>query len=202
MTILLSKYGRADQVDLLEGLNMLFAQQATKVKVPRVYALYNEPESSTNYVVMEYIKGDTLNTQWAYLTHGEKSEIATTLRQYFDELRGISSPGDFGSIGKRHLLHGIFWTSQPTPSINGPFNSEAALNEVLALKYLAPADTRTTYKADFYRRSLSRVFRGHDPTFSHADFQRKNIIVGRLPSDANANTNQYEVSLIDWELAG
>ncbi|OAT07160.1 hypothetical protein BDBG_16777 [Blastomyces gilchristii SLH14081] len=49
------KYGRADQVDLLEELNV---QQATKVKVPRVYALYNEPESSTNYVVKEYIKGD------------------------------------------------------------------------------------------------------------------------------------------------
>ncbi|TPX25060.1 hypothetical protein DIZ76_010509 [Coccidioides immitis] len=196
------KFGRASQVDLLEGLNMLFVQQATKLKVPRVYALYNDPESSTNYIIMEFIKGDTLDTQWAHLTHCEKSEIAMILRQYFDELRSFPSPGFFGSIGKSHLLHGIFWTSQPTPSINGPFNSEAALNEALALKYLETADTRTTYKADFYRRSLSHVFRGHDPKFTHADFQRKNVIIRRLPGNANTNTNQYEVTLIDWELAG
>lgn len=114
------KFGAASQVDLLGGVNMLFVQQTTRVKVPRVYALYNDPESSTNYIIMEYIEGDSLDTQWAHFTDSEKCEIATTLRQYFDELRNLPSPGFFGSIGKKHLLHGIFWTPQSAPSINGP----------------------------------------------------------------------------------
>ncbi|KAK2807023.1 hypothetical protein FQN50_005597 [Emmonsiellopsis sp. PD_5] len=194
------KFGMAGQVDLLEGVNMLFVHQATKIKVPRVYALYNDPESSTNYIVMEFIEGDTLDTQWASLSHGQKSDITTTLRQYFKELRDLSSPGFFGSIGQNRLLHGIFWTSQPTPSINGPFCSEAALNEALALKYITASDTRTTYKADFYRRSLSHVFRGHMPKFTHGDFQRKNIIIKRRPDVTD--TSQYEITLIDWEIAG
>ncbi|KKZ64204.1 hypothetical protein EMCG_01489 [[Emmonsia] crescens] len=194
------KFGTASQVDLLEGVNMLFVQQATKVKVPQVYALYQDSESSTNYIIMEFIKGDTLDTQWAQLTRCQKSEIATTLRQYFQELRDLSSPGFFGSIGKNHLLHGIFWTPQPTPSINGPFDSESALNEALALKYIEASDNRTTFKADFYRRSLSQVFRGHVPKFTHGDFQRKNIIIRRRPNDTK--TSQYEITLIDWETAG
>ncbi|KMU92706.1 hypothetical protein CIHG_10493 [Coccidioides immitis H538.4] len=39
-----------------------------------------------------------------------------------------------GVSGKAIFCMVFFWTSQPTPSINGPFNSEAALNEGLALK--------------------------------------------------------------------
>lgn len=66
---------------------MLFVQQTTKIKVPHVYALYHIPESSMNYIVMEYIEGDTLESEWAGLTHCEKSDIAATLTQYFSELR-------------------------------------------------------------------------------------------------------------------
>ncbi|PGH07232.1 hypothetical protein AJ79_06336 [Helicocarpus griseus UAMH5409] len=159
------KFGKAGQVNLLEGVNMLFVQQATKVKVPRVYALYNDPESSMNYIVMEFIKGNTLDTQWACLAdyqkdcHNTQTVLQRTIRSSLARV--------LGSIGKSHLLHGISWTSQPTPSINGPFNSEALLNEALALKYIGASDSHSAYKADFYRRSLSDVFRGHRPKFTH-----------------------------------
>ncbi|KMW68265.1 hypothetical protein BDDG_12702 [Blastomyces dermatitidis ATCC 18188] len=139
------KYGRADQVDLLEELNV---QQATKVKVPRVYALYNEPESSTNYVVKEYIKEGILMN---YATSSHQGTLEVLGNAIFCMV--YSGP---------HSLH--------LPSMV-PSTSEAALNEAPALKYLATADTRTH-------------IRGHNPT------------------DANSNTNQYEVTLIDWELAG
>ncbi|KAK2741442.1 hypothetical protein FQN55_008358 [Onygenales sp. PD_40] len=138
--------------------------------MPQVYMLDNAPESSTIYIVVEFIEGHTLDTQWASLSPYQKSDISATLRQYFGELRDLSSPGFFGSIGQNRLLHGIFWTSQPTPSINGPFRSEDALYEALALKYITASDTHTTYKANFYRRSLSHVFRTHRPKFTHGDF--------------------------------
>ncbi|OAT08340.1 phosphotransferase enzyme family protein [Blastomyces gilchristii SLH14081] len=165
------KFGAASQVDLLEGVNMAFVQQATKVKIPRVYALYNDPESLTNYIIMEFIEGNSLDTQWAHFTNCQKCEVATTLRQYFDELRNLPSPGFF-----------------------------ATLNEALALKYIGESEHRTTYNTDFYRRSLSHVFRGHVPKFTHGDFQRKNIMIKQLPN--NANNSKYEVTIIDWETAG
>lgn len=130
----------------------------------------------------------------------QKCGIVSTLKGYFDELRSLLSPGYYGGIGKTGLLHGFFWTPQPTPSINGPFDSETALNEAVALNYVAQSEFRTTYKAAFYRQAMSKVFCNHPPTFSHSDFQRKNIIIRQLPDCAN--NSQYEVTLIDWELAG
>ncbi|EQL35153.1 hypothetical protein BDFG_03137 [Blastomyces dermatitidis ATCC 26199] len=113
------KYGRADQVDLLEELNV---QQATKVKVPRVYALYNEPESSTNYVVKEYIKEGILMN---YATSSHQGTLEVLGNAIFCMV--------YSGPHSRHL-----------PSMV-PSTSEAALNEAPALKYLATADTRTTY---------------------------------------------------------
>lgn len=78
--------------------------------------------------------------------------------------------------------------------------SEAALNEALALKYIGESNYRTTYKADFYRRLLSHVCRGHGPKSTHGDFQRKNVIVRLLSNDINKS--QIEATLIDWETAG
>ncbi|EGE83455.2 phosphotransferase enzyme family protein [Blastomyces dermatitidis ATCC 18188] len=152
------------------------SQQATKVKIPRVYALYNDPESLTNYIIMEFIEGNSLDTQWAHFTNCQKCEVATTLRQYFDELRNSPHQGSLVVLDK-----------------NISFMA-------LALKYIGESEHRTTYNTDFYRRSLSHVFRGHVPKFTHGDFQRKNIMIKQLPN--NANNSKYEVTIIDWETAG
>lgn len=47
-------------------------------------------------------------------------------------------------------------------------------------------------KAEFYRRVPPVVLKGHGPVFSHADFQRKNIMI-------KADGTLF---IIDWETAG
>jgi hypothetical protein len=198
------KYGGNHQLDLIEGENMLFIQSVTRVKVPQVYALYTDHETSTNYIVMEYIEGSTLREQWLSLTIDQKQEIISTLRRYFDQLRNLPSPGYYGSLDRRPLLDGIFWTTEPDPSINGPFDSEDDLNNGLSLKYTREAWPRTHHKQDFYRRSLANVFQNHKPRFTHGDFQQKNIMVRLLPTgqdDINQG-DRFEVTLIDWEKSG
>ena len=199
------------QIDLIEGENMLFVQQATTIRIPQVYALYSDAETSTNYIVMEYIDGDSLATKWPVLTATEKQEIASTLKRYYDELRTLPSPGYFGSIGKRYFLEGVFWSSEGNTAISGPFTTEAALNEAMALKYISESPQRTVHKADFYRRSLARVFQGHESKFTHADFQRKNVMVRRVLTDNDTTDggggggsvgSRLEVTLIDWEKSG
>ncbi|ODH51409.1 hypothetical protein GX48_02465 [Paracoccidioides brasiliensis] len=83
---------------------------------------------------MEFIEGCTLDAQWAYLSQCQKSEISMILKQSFDELRSLPSPGFYGSIGRDQLLHGISWTPRPVPASNGPFDPETALNEALAFE--------------------------------------------------------------------
>ena len=180
------KYGQG--VDIIEGENMLFVQGRTTVNVPKVYALYTEPGTKKNHIVMENVDGDTLASRWLSLARQQKEVIVAKLRCFYEELRQLPSPGYFGSLGERPLLDEIFWTREEAPRINGPFKSEDALNEAMALKYIH--DGRPTFKADFYRQSLPHVFRGHQPIFTHADCQRKNIIICKVsPKDDDLNTD-------------
>ena len=97
-------------VDLIEGENMLFVREKTKIPVPRVFALFSAPETGKNFIVMERILGQTLLSAWPQLTKLEKEDILSDLRKYFDDLRQLTSPEYFGSFDKRRLLDEIFWT--------------------------------------------------------------------------------------------
>jgi len=198
------KYGEG--IDIVEGENMLYIQKVTTIKVPKVYALYTELCTGNSFIIMEFVQGDTLASIWPDLSVTQKSNITTKLRDSYGKLRQLPSPGYFGSLGKGPLLDEIFWTREKIPSINGPFETEDALNEAMAQKYVY--DGRKPYKADYYRQSLPHIFRDHRPKFAHADCQRKNIMVRKFPlREGFINADQlledeFEVTIIDWEKAG
>ncbi|BDD57415.1 hypothetical protein MPDQ_005536 [Monascus purpureus] len=192
------KFGKG--VDLMEGENMLFVRAKTKVPVPRVFALYSNPETGKKFIVMERIIGQTLLSVWPQLSSPEKELISNTLRTYFDELRQLPPPNYYGSIDKRHLLDEIFWTREVDPSINGPFASEMALNEGMARKYIYNGAPH--YRAEFYRRCFPHILRDHKPTFTHGDFQRKNIMIQNEPKTDTANDPKPRLVILDWEKAG
>lgn len=160
------KFGKA--VDLIEGENMLYVLVNTNIPVPRVYALYSNPTTGKNYIIMERIIGQTLLSAWPHLSSPEKESIAETLSSYFVELRQLPSPNYYGSSNNRHLLDEIFWTDEADPLINGPFDSELALNKGMARIYAY--NGRPYYRAEFYRACFPRIVRGHMPTFTHGDF--------------------------------
>lgn len=188
-------------VNLVEGENMLFVQENTNIRVPRVFALYSDSATGKNYIVMEKIAGQTLLSLWPQLSPSEKETVVATLHDYFNELRHLSPPDYYGSLGRRCLLDEIFWTYDPEPSINGPFTSENALIEAMARKYTY--DGRPPYRADFYRQCLPRLLRSHGPTFTHGDFQRKNIQIQRVVNNSDGHdTSQLQVTVLDWEKAG
>lgn len=76
-----------------------------------------------------------------------------TLHDYFNELRQLPPPNYYGSLNKRCLLDGIFWTCESEPAINGPLMSEDAFIEALALKYTYDGRRRTELS------SIARAFR-------------------------------------------
>ena len=50
-----------------------------------------------------------------------------------------------------------------------------------------------------YARHFAKVPRGHQPTFTHSDIQKKNIFVRKVETNGFHN---FEITLIDWEYAG
>jgi hypothetical protein len=189
------KYGVA--VSLMEGENMLFVRETCDIPVPQVFALYSRIDPSgakVNYIIIEHVRGATLDTRWDAISGIDKSEIARKLRLMFDRLRSIPSPGYFGCTGRRPMEECMFWTRREDgvePGlIDGPFDTEAQLNNALIEKYLYNGGIPS--KAEFYRRIFPSVFCDHASVFTHGDFQRKNILV---KDDGN-------LVLIDWESAG
>lgn len=187
------KYGAG--VSLIEGENMLFVKQVSKIPVPDVYALYSSQEDGkkppTNYIVMENVAGESLASCWTSLDATAKSAISEQLRTHFTQMRGISPPGYFGLLGKRPFEDSVFWTSDGTDAhISGPFDSEQQMLDALVQKH---QHTNPLYrKHEFYSRLLPLVIRNHGPVFTHGDFQRKNVLV---KSDGT-------IALVDWEAAG
>ncbi|KAL4992660.1 phosphotransferase enzyme family protein [Aspergillus falconensis] len=168
-------------VNLIEGENMLFTS----------------PESGKNLIVMERMIGQTLLSAWPGLSPSEKESISSTLQKHFDQLRRLSSPKYFGSFGKRQLLDEIFWTLDADPLVNGPFNSEEDLNEAMMRKYIYNGGPR--FRAEFFRHCFPHIFKGHEPTFTHGDLQRKNIIIC---DEGHAGNEAPSIAIIDWEKAG
>ncbi|CAK7209802.1 hypothetical protein SCUCBS95973_000564 [Sporothrix curviconia] len=187
------KYG--PQVSLIEGLTMLFVAAAvpSAVSVPKVYAIYTV--GKYNFIVMEYVEGDTLASVWPSLSAETKKSIGQQLRTAMDALRSLPSPGYYGRVGRNPYEDTIFWTSpddnvSPPGLICGPHESEEEVNNAMVAKFLY--NKGPPEKAVFYRRTLPLIFHGHRPVFSHNDLQTKNLI---LRPDG-------KLTIIDWEVAG
>lgn len=189
------KYGL--NVSLTEGENMLLIREIGSIPIPEVFALYsitNADGRSVNYIIMENIVGQRLDTIWIRLCSSEKKEIASQLRSYFNILKNIPAPNYFGCIGRRPFEDSLFWTSPEDDidhtAISGPFDTEIQLNNAFIQKYIY--NTGLEHKAAYYRRVLPLVLHNNRSVFTHGDLQRKNVI---MKDDGTA-------VLMDWETAG
>ncbi|KIW14196.1 hypothetical protein PV08_06977 [Exophiala spinifera] len=209
------KYGRG--VDLYEGKNMMFVEQATTtgaVRLPRVYAFFEDAADECTYIIMEKIQGQTLKALWPSLDDARKDRICRQIKASVTELRAMPSPtGGYCAPGNRPLRVGLY------PDV-GPVDTEAEFNDALlehflrtkgGYKALDPSDPmfamlarhlptldeslkKHSWAANWFRRQFSAVFRDHPPTFAHGDLKPENIMVDPQNNDM--------VTLIDWRKAG
>ncbi|OAA44101.1 phosphotransferase enzyme family protein [Beauveria brongniartii RCEF 3172] len=190
------KYGT--RVSVMEGQNLLYVKKTKTVPIPEVYALYtklNLEGKTVTYIIMEYIRGETLETAWPKLSPDEKRNVALELRDYFDELRKVPAPGYFGCFGNPPCEDSVFWTlpcddaAQNAP-LSRSFRTEHEFNQGLVEVYL---DNRGTEEnARFYDCMFSEVLKDHRAVLTHADLQKDNIILKKDKS----------LFVIDWEAAG
>ncbi|KAM3449655.1 hypothetical protein MY3296_006739 [Beauveria thailandica] len=145
------KYGT--RVSVIEGQNLLYVKKTKAVPIPEVYALYTKlsPKGRmVTYIIMEYIRGETLETAWPKLSPDEKHNVALELRGYFDKLR-------------------------KNAPLSRSSRTEYEFNQGLVKMYLD--NNGTEENARFYECMLSEVLKDHRPVLTHADLQKDNIIL-------------------------
>lgn len=188
------KHGQI-KLDEAESMHFVAEQCGDRVLVPRLYAAFRDEETSSSFIVMEYVQGRPLESLWDELGEDGRARVAAQLRTAFDALRGVPSPGYYGRAGGRPF-DDIFLGSDGDGDDDGalprgPFETEAELNEALCLRYASLHPGLAAGRGAFYReRVLPAVMRGHRPVLTHGDLQAKNVLVRGADG---------RPCLIDWE---
>ncbi|ESZ95444.1 phosphotransferase enzyme family protein [Sclerotinia borealis F-4128] len=197
------KYGKSN--DAIEGQNLLFLEQnGFQTFVPKLYAMWKEKDG-TLFLVMECLRGDTLETLWPTLQEADKDRILKKTASIFTQIRDLPHKGLFGSVDECHMPHHLFWWPDFPPNISGLFaNERAAIQGLLAKsRENAKMNGRQPYFADIFEEQLLKglvMDNSRAPVFTHPDLQKKNILVEITEGDNDER--DFHVSLIDWESAG
>lgn len=196
---LVAKYGR--QVSLVEAETMQYVAEHSHVPVPKVHWTSTDPVTQQNFVIMDFVPGQTLESLLPSLTRKERDDVARLIKNAIDKLRDIPEPGYLGSVGRKACSHGMFWGPDgPDPLMSGPFENEAAFNEGLLRKLATMPHMHPSY-LQFLRRLFSEAFNGHRTVLTHGDLQPKNIMIQRIGSKEDGS-GLFDISLIDWETSG
>ncbi|RDW81538.1 aminoglycoside phosphotransferase family protein [Aspergillus mulundensis] len=185
------------QVPLIEAETMKFLAANSKVRIPKVYDAFVDPESNKTYIIMDHVPGDTLRDLLPSLGRDEKARICELIKNKLTKLRSIPAPDYLGMIDHSPYLDGVFWNCGLDPKICGPFASEEELNCGMIEKL---RQTESEQYIRLLRTMMDRTLHGHRTLFTHGDLQPKNIMVERL--DDGDGAPDFKITLIDWESAG
>jgi serine/threonine protein kinase len=190
--------------------------------VPRLYAAFRDTETDSDFIIMEYIPGQSLESLWDELGSAGRARVAKHLNAQFAALRSIvpgREVGDgsnihyskkdkkdkkkngncnsstrpyYGRLGRRPY-NDIFLGSSTLLLPCGPFTTEAHLNDAFYQRYASLHADLAPGRGAFYRdRVFPQVLTNHPPVFTHGDLQAKNILV--------READGLPV-VIDWECA-
>ncbi|KAI8632587.1 kinase-like domain-containing protein [Xylariaceae sp. FL1651] len=134
------------EVEPVQGENMIFVREHLKKL---------DHDHRSPHIIMKYIHGCTLEEAWDTMDEPERLKH--------------TAPGYPGGLGITKLNDVLFWTREPTNTMNRPFNTEAELVHGMVQQFRAGSSEVLRHEADY-------------------DFQRKNIMVG----------SGGEIAVIDW----
>jgi aminoglycoside phosphotransferase len=177
------KYGGS--VRAAEAYNMEYVKKRTRINIPAVLLAFYH--AGRTYIVMDYVRGHTLQDKWTSASKNQQLAWASQLAEIISQLRALPSmdctrPGPLNpSMEER--CEGRWFTNFGA----GPFHSHHDLakwlNKKLSIARRGCEDETSTYPVF---ESTCRL------VFTHQDLAARNLIVddnGRLWA-------------IDWELAG
>ncbi|KAG5289073.1 PKc-like superfamily domain-containing protein [Histoplasma ohiense] len=162
--------------------NIRFVKENTQIPIPSVIKEWTD-DNDRHFVLMERIKGQTLEDAWPTLSSSDKERIADQVAKCLVQLRSLQSP-QMRSLNHRPLYSGWLFLREPlTP--HGPFTSETEFWDYLSFKL-------TKLPKEALARLRTRLPTSAPYTFTHGDLAFCNIIV----KDGNL------AGILDWEDAG
>lgn len=198
------KYGSGVKEN--EGRALLALERFPSIPSPKLYAMYRRGDKL--YIVMGFERGAQLSEAWDTMSEPAKADVAAQLRAIMTDLRGIPSPGVFGSVARGPVPHRFFWSPVAYPEVNGPFDNERDFSMAMAKRSQCAWEDdgggARSWTSSWLARNLPSTLRGHPSVFTHCDFQQKNILVERRASeDHETGGSEWRVTaLLDWEDAG
>ncbi|KAH7890265.1 hypothetical protein F5I97DRAFT_1963877 [Phlebopus sp. FC_14] len=111
-----------------EVFMMSYVSSHTSIPIPKVRRLLparaSDPDSGAEWIVMDYIPGNTLETEWPRMSMWRRLCAIWLIRRYIRELRRVpvpnrDVPGPFDVSGKSYACRGYYFTEDGS----GPFHS-------------------------------------------------------------------------------
>lgn len=190
------KYGRL--VTEVEADNLRFLAN-TEVPVPKIYGFIADPEHDRSFIIMEFIKGQNLEQILPSLNPVEREDVFKQIQEALTHLRSVEPPDYIGSIGRKRLGDGIFFSDPVDPSKSGPFADQTKMNEGLISRL---SETCQTSHVQLLRTIIESTLRDHKTVFTHADLQPRNIMVHRKDTKEDGSAGIFDIKIIDWEMSG
>jgi hypothetical protein len=195
-----------------EAETMLFLQENSQVRTPKVYAVLSRLHNSAEcyYLIMEFIEGVTLESIWASLDDEARKKISSKLANQIRLLRSVPSEGYYGRVNYQGWgsLNNLF-RIRVGNTLNGPYNTyEDCISAMYNAAELRAADSdmgpdlqpdAQLYLSQF-KRTLSE-WGCHEPKLTHLDPKFYNVMVQRTKGDGEG-AEDWEVVLIDWADCG
>src|ERR1700678_1142418 len=98
---------------------MSYVSSHTSIPIPKVRrilpAQVSDPDSSAKWIVMDYISGKTLETEWPRMSMWQRLCASWSIRRYIRELRRVpvpnrDVPGPFDVSGESYVCRGYYFT--------------------------------------------------------------------------------------------
>lgn len=169
-------------VRLTEALSMMFVRQTTSIPVPRVLDVFTREDQV--YLVMEYIKGKSLQSAWRSLTPEQRSNICLELKGYLQQLRNLTPPHP----GVVEAIDGSACFDSRLQGLFGPFISVDEFHSHFSHDVILAHPDRFPEYQEGFKRIAGKQYR---TVFSHGDLGFYNVLVrkGKI------------AAIIDWEFA-
>ena len=191
---------RGTGVKLEEAGNLEYVRNNTLIPVPKVHCAFTR--NGCTYIVMDYIRGQTLWSWWHTASAESKESVRRQLTGYMSMLRSVSNPTS-GRIGG--LQGGAIYDDRYTSGKGagprkeesfGPFDDSHDFHLWLRNGFTNPVTSEvgenSDQDADIDRICQIQDRRKYTTKATHGDFNSHNIIVG----------DNKVVGIIDWEMAG
>jgi hypothetical protein len=191
---------------------MIFLRQHSLVRVPDVYAIFEDSSSGwvVYYLIMEFIEGETLDyNMWKVIGDDAHDKICGRIAEQFSLLRSIPSEGYYGRVNNQGWEPGFLPFRTRYKELCGPYKTYeeflSALNTgVEVQRSISNLGVDFRPEVPLWVDKLVPTLaasNGREPVFTHTDPALRNMIIRPLEGTM-ATARDYEVTLIDWAYSG